>query len=474
MINQQIGKQILGLLVQDDAMLTELRPMLRPELFEYHFCVELSRIIFDFFDRYSGAPSKQSLIAKTEIMFTKLEGEAEHRDSYMETIAEIYLPVSDTDRKFIIENIDEMVGKSLFVRGYMDAIESTNDTADKRREAAEALVRAAEFTAGGKDDTRCTSLALFDRGIHIAERTAPVPTGFKTVDYELDGGLRRGEMGILCGPTGRGKTMILVQLAVNALLRGYSFFFITMEMSMEEIMCRIDACISGVPYHTIKKDKEANYKIRGTMEAFASEYPKFKQCRVMFREYQETTIPETKTLIQRTYQNEELPDLILHDYLDRAKATKSYDRLYDDLGLIYAQGSSMCKSLDRPMWTATQANRQAETAKVVGLEHQADSYTKARIADTLYTINQTKEEKARNLLWLHSAKQRSHSSVHAHHFRTEFECSRLHCIDHHEYQAVQALPSTNGMDTMKAAIGKAGIDKGMTSKLAGIQYKSKG
>ncbi len=72
------------------------------------------------------------------------------------------------------------------------------------------------------------------------------PTGLGTLDRHMGGGLHRGEMAVVGGETGSGKSALLVQATAACADAGYPVIYLSLEMSRRDIFNRIAAAASGI------------------------------------------------------------------------------------------------------------------------------------------------------------------------------------------------------------------------------------
>ena len=86
---------------------------------------------------------------------------------------------------------------------------------------------------------------LVHKILHEENSDQFIPTGYKPWD-EVNGGWIRGQLIMLAGSTGAGKSHNLVQLAINMARTGYKVTIVPLEMSEEATTCRILANISGI------------------------------------------------------------------------------------------------------------------------------------------------------------------------------------------------------------------------------------
>ena len=102
-----------------------------------------------------------------------------------------------------------------------------------------------------------------------------------------------------------------------------------------------------------------------------------------------------------------IPSLIVIDYADIMRSTRKYDSLRHELKLIYEELRNLAMDMEIPIWTASQANREAANATIVGLENMSEAYGKAMVADVVISISRKPMEKSSGIGRLFIAKNRS-------------------------------------------------------------------
>jgi replicative DNA helicase len=90
---------------------------------------------------------------------------------------------------------------------------------------------------------------------------APIETGFSPLDTYLGGGLRPGELTLLGGPQGLGKTTFALQLARNAAVAGLPVLYFCYEHDATTVLMRLVALEAGLreagEMLTLRKVREA-------------------------------------------------------------------------------------------------------------------------------------------------------------------------------------------------------------------------
>ncbi len=74
------------------------------------------------------------------------------------------------------------------------------------------------------------------------------------MDRLLHGGFSRGELNIFAGGSGSGKSLVMMNIALNWLQQGLSGVYITLELSEELTSLRTDAMLTQTSTKDIRKD----------------------------------------------------------------------------------------------------------------------------------------------------------------------------------------------------------------------------
>ena len=104
-----------------------------------------------------------------------------------------------------------------------------------------------------------------ERGVSAAARVTP--TGFHALDTYLSGGLREGELCLLGGPQGLGKTTMALQMVRNAVVAGSSAVYLSFEHdapTMLERLITLEAGellgVEGLPLRRVREAMENTHQ----------------------------------------------------------------------------------------------------------------------------------------------------------------------------------------------------------------------
>jgi hypothetical protein len=99
-----------------------------------------------------------------------------------------------------------------------------------------------------------------------------VSTGWPQLDRLLYGGFSRGELNIFAGGSGSGKSLLMMNIALNWLQQGLSGVYISLELSEELTSLRTDAMLTDMSTKEIRKDIDhATLKVK-MMQKKSGEY----------------------------------------------------------------------------------------------------------------------------------------------------------------------------------------------------------
>jgi replicative DNA helicase len=227
------------------------------------------------------------------------------------------------------------------------------------------------------------------------------PTGIAHLDKKqiLNGGLARGEIGVVVAPTGVGKSHFLVHLGSAALKVGKNVLHYTLELSESAVGIRYDSNLCNIPSNEVLDNKE---KIK-------EKYEESEFGRLIIKEYPtgSASVMTIRNHIEKLSMKGFVPSVILIDYADIMRSTRQYDSLRHELKLIYEELRNLAGELNVPVWTASQSNKEGSEKDVVGLTNMGESYAKAQVADVVLTLSRKETEKSTGMARLFVAKNRA-------------------------------------------------------------------
>jgi len=188
-------------------------------------------------------------------------------------------------------------------------------------------------------------------------------------------------------------------MGAEALRAGKNVVHYTFELSETAVGLRYDSNLCEIPSSDVidRKDEVLEfYKQNSLGRLIIKEYP--------------TGTPSVQTIrnhIEKLLLKSFVPSVIIIDYADIMKSSRKFDSLRHELKLVYEELRNLAMDLSVPIWTASQANREASNSEIVGLENMSEAYGKAMVADVVLSISRKPNEKATGAGRIFVAKNRA-------------------------------------------------------------------
>jgi replicative DNA helicase len=319
-------------------------------------------------------------VTKETIRFCK-------RQSVRKALLEV-APMTDSNSDDVWDNIEEIVRKSTLVG---------NSALDIGTQYFEDIIQ------------RLSHRTQFDTKIII-------PTGIPELDKYIGGGLKAGQLGVVVGGTGAGKSIYLPHVGKRAILNGYKVAHYTLELDEKDIAERYDAAFSSIKLSDLlPKSKELEKKLTKLKTKYGN------SLLIKFYPTGTASVSTIRNHLTQLNGHGFVPDMVIVDYGDLLKPLTNYHDEYSDLGKIFEGLRGIAGEFQIPIWTATQLNRSGMSAEIADVEHIGDSIKKAQIADILVAICMNKQEKENNEARLHVAKNRNGPSKVIVHIKTAYD-----------------------------------------------------
>jgi replicative DNA helicase len=191
----------------------------------------------------------------------------------------------------------------------------------------------------------------------------------------------------------------LVAMGANAMRSGKNVLHYTFELTEYAVGLRYDSNLCAINSSEVQDRRQEildKYADMDLGKLIIKEYPTGAASVITIRNHVE------KLLLKGF-----VPSVIIIDYADIMKSTRSFDSLRHELKLVYEELRNLAMELNIPVWTASQANRDSANAEVVGLENMSEAYGKAMVADVVVSLSRKASEKAHGSGRLFVAKNRA-------------------------------------------------------------------
>jgi len=388
-------ERVVQALLLDHKWAEQIAEVLQPSYFDLKYLALLTQLCFDYAKKYRAFPTFQILVA---IVKDELRHSAD--ETLQGQIVEFLTKIRSDDE---LGDLPYVKDKSLeFCRkqALKVAIEQSIDlmATDSYESVSEIIKKA---VALGATSTIGHDFLNEPDARFVKRNRNPVITGLPKIDGKgvLNGGLGRGELGVIVAPTGVGKSHFLTMLGSNAMREGKNVIHYTLEMSESLVGLRYDSNLCDIDsddVHERKADVLAKYKEMRLGRLFIKEFP---TCWA--------TINNIRSHVEKLNARGFKPDLIVVDYADIMRSTRQYDAKRFELQLIYQELRAYASEIDVPIWTASQSNKEGASAEVVDLSNMSEAYSKAMEADVVLSLSRKSHEKSLGVGRLFVAKNRA-------------------------------------------------------------------
>lgn len=235
-----------------------------------------------------------------------------------------------------------------------------------------------------------------------------VSTGWPQLDKLLYGGFSRGELNIFAGGSGSGKSLVMMNIALNWLQAGLSGVYISLELSEELTSLRTDAMLTSMSTRDIRKDIDTT-ELRVKMVA-----KKAGKYRVKGLPAQSNVNDIRAYLKEVQIQTGIKIDFVMIDYLDLVMPVSvkvnPNDQFIKDK-YVSEELRNLAKELGILMVTASQLNRSAVEEIEFDHSHIAGGISKINTADNVFGIFTSRSMRERGKYQIQCMKSRSSTGV---------------------------------------------------------------
>ncbi len=397
--------KILYHIITDKMFALQILDILDPDFFSNEKYVELATRIIKWNETYTTTPTFENL---ETIIKTEYENEIE-RNYLLDLVGAIRGIVDNGDKQFVQEKTVKFCKQRAMENAIIKSarlVKDSNLDDDDKFEMISKVVSTA-LTAG---EARDIGHSYVEQAISrtVAKR-CPIRTGFDMLDNEyIAGGLSGGELGIILGGTGAGKSFMLAQMAHAAFCQGKTTVYYSMEMREVPVGLRLDSKFTGIQLTQLLLDTDGKYR-KLAIEEIAKETKKHSKApEIIIKEYPTKSVglSKLKNHYSQLVAAGKKPDMIIVDYADLLRPSTKYKDKRFELENIVEELRGWAGELDIPLWTASQTNRDGLDTSVVTLRTISEALSKAMVADLIISIGRGPELQAQGRACYYLAKNR--------------------------------------------------------------------
>lgn len=379
--------KVLGALLTKRDFLLNIVDSLDSEYFESQSCKWIIEYILKYFAKYHTYPTIETL----SIEIKKIDNEI-LRISFTETLREVYKMAESSDLEWVETEFSDFCRNQHMKKAIMTSVDllSLGDYNGIRSVINDAM-KAGEDKNLGLDYT-----ADIETRYREDDRKV-IPFPWKTFNELTQGGYGKGDLVLLFGNPGGGKSWGVIAMGAYAAALGYNVIHYTLELSEGYVGKRYDAVFSGINVDKLDKHRDEVEQAVGKVKG-----------KIIIKEYapKRASLDALESHIQQLkYQDGFVPDIIIVDYLDLLR-TKGRKERKDEIDDVYTEAKGLSKQLGIPIISPSQANRTGADKEILQAENAAGSYDKIMIGDIIISLARGRKDKVNGTGRWHFIKNR--------------------------------------------------------------------
>jgi replicative DNA helicase len=388
----QYGKgfqlKVLGALLTDKKFLLNTRDLLRIDYFDSDAHKWIVQTVVGYFDKYHTTVTMDILkveLQKVENDILQVAVKSELRNCYEST---------QEDLAYVIEEFTTFARNQELKGALLNSADLLNQgDFDGIRGLIERAMRAGMDKSIGHD---------YNKDIESRYRQdyrPVVPTPWPVMNNIIGGGWGPGDLVIMFGNPGGGKSWTMVAAAGHAVRLGFNVNFYTLELGEDYVGKRFDCYFTGYGIEEVNKHRAEVEKVVSNLKGklIVKEYPP-----------KGASVNTIKSHIQKCIDMDHKPDLVIIDYVDYLKApSKSkFTERKDEIDDVFIATKGLAKELKIPILTPSQVNRMGAKDTIIEGDKAAGSYDKMMVADICLSLSRVKEDKVLGTGRIHIMKNR--------------------------------------------------------------------
>ncbi len=403
-----------------------------PEMVDVYMCIEptlllesysgqnrtILREIQAYYSKYKTPPSRQILEdsldeSQHELLDTIYESDCEKN--------EIQFFIDELKKSFNIKLASDL---SKIIDASSGNISNINQALKNTVVKIEKLGKNAVFSEGNFTDSCEERVNDYEYTRNNPNQVMGVFSGYKELD-EYTWGIKNSEMLIISGATSSGKSLLMMNMGVNAWLGsnspynfdgeyaedGKNVLFITLEMSKRQLEQRVDSNIARIRHRAVMRAGLTEYEMRDWEKSLAFQKNYDKRFYIVDMPRGTTTME-----IEAKYDaivSQFKPDLVCVDYLGIMKPNRSHGSDWEDLGHIAEDLHEFCRKKNIPLITAAQRKgklRSLSKNKQEGASEDSEEIGRSKMigdnSNIIFLLENRNEEHLREDMIVHITKNR--------------------------------------------------------------------
>jgi replicative DNA helicase len=391
----EFEQAVLVCLVQDQKFMREALSVLRPEYFVEALHASACACISSAYVKTKLPPSKVGLLsglveAERQRLRSKKNSEEEIIIEPCRKLVDVlYAPhnaMADVQQRFL-----EFCRQREMENVILEQHEKLEKGEIGPAEVADAVRRTHQRLSSKSQGGSNFFMDLMNLPAEIMEQRGKMwTTGFPGLDEKMGGGVSAGTLAVvLAGPKG-GKSTVLRNTGYKNMARQKTkVVHFTCEISEKKTKKWYASRMSRIPYHKLHEQPDlmvqrcAEFWEKNESMLIVKGYPAATATCDDFRSY----------LYWLELDQNIKADLVIIDYGDEVLPIEKKGEVRHDLGQVYKEMRVLADEFAVPVVTASQTNRESLDKQVITMKDISESIQKVQVADHIFSVCMTDEER---------------------------------------------------------------------------------
>ena len=385
---QNFQTKVIASLLTDKKFLIKIHDVISDEYFQNTGNKWIINQILEYYTKFHTTISIDVL--KVEVK--KIENEI-LQISIKEQLREAYNASTDNDLEYIEQEFGNFCKNQQLKKALLSSVDLLN-AGDY--DSIRTLVNNA-IKAGNNEDVG----HMYDKDIETRYREdnrSQIKFPWPIFNTITNGGYGKGDLILLFGSPGGGKSWGAIAMAAEAAKQGKNVIYYSLELSESYVGLRFDSYFTGISVEEITKHRNEVNAIMATIPG-----------RIVIKGYspKRASLGTIEHHIEQLKDQEDfVADVVFIDYLDLLKNKKNRKERKDDTDDVYTDCKGLARELDIPFISPSQANRSGAEKEILEGTHIAGSYDKLMIGDIVVSLARGRKDKLNGTGKFHFMKNR--------------------------------------------------------------------
>lgn len=408
----EFQKRLVKIFLIDNDFFKDLSYVLDQNMFTSYFLKLVVGIMKEHYQKFETVPSADSL---SIIISDKIKN-PDDREQYLAELEELKTLPLDS-----IDYYKELSGKFFKQQNIISVAKTILNIAEKGADDQyEQCVDLLQKTLN-VDNRKEMGNSVFDEinSVLSDDYRIAIPTGIGKLDESLEGGLGKGELGLIIGSSGFGKTTLTTAIAHHAATykceenmgQGYKVLQIVFEDRIKQIQRKHIGKITGIEAKDLSKPEYIGI-VRQRLDEYADKDLLANNLRIVRFPSGEVTASAIKRYIKKLTNTGFKPDVLIVDYFECLEHEKDSNTSndYEREGKTMRKFEAMAGELDMAIWIPSQGSRDSINMEIVTMDKVSGSIKKAQISHVIVSIARTIEDIDNNKATISLLKNRAGKS----------------------------------------------------------------